>query len=445
MKNSHHGQSFAQRMRSLEILENLILESQDLICQALHHDLRKPRQEALIGEVGVTIEEIRLARRKLESWMRPKKACTPFALWPARSRIYSEPLGRVLIIGPWNYPFQLVVAPLIGALAAGNRAVLKPSELTPQTSRLLADLIGQAFSPDLVRVVEGGVPETTALLSENFDHIFFTGSTGVGKIVMQAAAKNLTPVSLELGGKSPVIVSPSANLALAARRIVWGKFYNAGQTCVAPDYLYVHQSVAQELLEKITREIRQQFGEDPQKSPSLGRIVNSRNWQRLTKLIQKEKTAHGGDTEETDLYIAPTILTGVTWDDPIMQEEIFGPILPILQYQTWEELLDAISSRPKPLAAYLFAEASADKNDFVEHLSFGGGCINDVLVHLGNPYLPFGGVGPSGIGHYHGEFSFRTFSHTKSVMHRSKFLDLSARYAPYNDKKLGFLKRLFGL
>ncbi len=444
---AHHesGQtkSLESRIHALSQLDRLIRENTDLICQALFADLRKPKQEALISEIAVTLEEIAVAKRNLKKWLRPKIGKAPLALWPSKSRLLYEPLGVVLIIGPWNYPFQLVFAPLVGAIAAGNCAILKPSELTPQTSQLITKLIGEYFSPDFLRVVLGGIPETTALLNLKFDHIFFTGSTPVGKIVMQAAAKNLVPVTLELGGKCPVIVCEDADLDLAARRIVWGKFYNAGQTCVAPDYLYVHESVAESLIENIKNCIRAQFGERSEESPDFARIVNSRNTERLAALIDKSKVVFGGRMDAQSNYVEPTLMAGVSWDDKVMGEEIFGPILPILTYKDLESLYAVIRSKPKPLAAYFFSRSVERQRAFTIGFSFGGGCINDVVVHLSNPYLPFGGVGDSGMGHYHGEDSFKTFSHAKSVMTRYSWLDLSARYAPYSEKKLSFLRRLF--
>lgn len=441
--DSGQTRSLQARLAALNRLDQLIRENTDLICQTLFEDLRKPKQEALVSEVAVTLEEIAVARKNLKKWMQPRCRYTPFALWPGKSRVFSEPLGVVLVIGPWNYPFQLIFAPLIGAIAAGNCAVLKPSELTPKTSEMIANLVSKYFPPDFLRVILGGIPETTALLGFKFDHIFFTGSTPVGKIVMQAAAKNLIPVTLELGGKSPVVVCEDADLDLAARRIVWGKFYNAGQTCVAPDYLYVHESVAASLTEKIASCIRAQFGEKPSESPDFARIVNSRNTQRLATMIDKSKVSVGGGFDLQSNYFEPTVMTNVTWDDKVMSEEIFGPILPILTFRDLAQLFAVVRSNPKPLAAYLFSRSNENHRSFVSELSFGGGCINDVIVHLGNPFLPFGGVGESGMGRYHGEDSFKTFSHMKSVMFRYGMLDLSARYAPYSEKKLSLLRRLF--
>lgn len=435
----------SSRIENLRRLEQMIRENSDEICRALHEDLRKPKQEALISEIAVTIEEIGIAIKYLKRWMRPKTVRSPLSLWPSTSRIFFEPLGVVLIIGPWNYPFQLLIAPLVGAIAAGNCAMVKPSEHTPQTSALVKKLIEDYFSPDLIHVETGGVPETTELLDLKFDHIFFTGSTAVGKIVMQAAAKNLVPVTLELGGKSPVIVCDDADLDLAARRIVWGKFYNAGQTCVAPDYLYVQEKIADELLEKVIAHVQAQFGEQPAQSNDFGRIINSRSTERLATLIDPEKIAIGGQVDIQQKYVAPTILRNVQWTDKIMTDEIFGPILPVLTFKELEETIKQIQARPKPLAAYLFSRSKELQQKFISNLRFGGGCINDVVVHLSNPYLPFGGVGGSGMGHYHGEASFKTFSHSKSIVFRTGWFDFSARYAPYSDKKLRLLKRIFGI
>lgn len=435
--------SLSSRLNALSTLEIMIRENMDQICQALAADMHKPKQEALFSEIAVTLEEIKVAQKSLSCWMRPKARKTPLALWPAKSRIVYEPRGVVLIIGPWNYPFQLLFAPLVGAIAAGNSAILKPSELAPQTSQLIKTLVAKYFPANFLHVVLGGIPETTGLLNLKFDHIFFTGSTSVGKVIMQAAAKNLVSVTLELGGKSPVIVCQDADLDLAARRIVWGKFYNAGQTCVAPDYLYVHASIAEQFIEKLKVHIRVQFGARPRESHDFARITNTRNTERLAKLLNKNKVTFGGEADIQANYIEPTLMKDVSWQDDIMSEEIFGPILPILTFTELNELFAVIQAKPKPLAAYFFSKSSEKQKSFVDRLSFGGACINDVVVHLGNPYLAFGGVGDSGMGNYHGEDSFKTFSHAKSVMYRYGLFDLSARYAPYSEKKIKFLRRLF--
>lgn len=435
--------SYQFRIDALNRLETLIKENHEQICKALYDDLRKPLQESMLSEIAVTLDEIHIAKKNLKKWMKPNRKQTPLVLWPAVSKTYSEPLGTVLIIGPWNYPFSLICTPLIGAIAAGNCAILKPSELTTHTAQIIAQLVEKYFDKQFIRVVQGGIPETTALLNLKFDHIFFTGSTSVGKIVMQAAAKNLVPVTLELGGKSPVIVHEDADLDLAARRIVWGKFYNAGQTCVAPDYLYAHKDVAHNLTEKIKERITYQFSQQPKSSPDLARILNLRNCERLIGLIDKNKVILGGDADVSENYFAPTLMNSVQWEDKIMSEEIFGPILPILTYSDLSDVYKLINSKPKPLAAYFFSKSKKLQKGFINTLRFGGGCINDVVVHLGNPHLPFGGVGDSGIGNYHAKNSFQTFSHSKSVMTRYSILDLSARYAPYSSKKLNWLKRLF--
>jgi aldehyde dehydrogenase (NAD+) len=444
-QESGQTKSRASRLDALHRLEKLIRENMDSICQALYEDLHKPKQEALISEVAVVLEELSVFKRRLKKWMRPKCVKSPLALWPSQSQVHFEPLGVVLIIGPWNYPFQLLFSPLIGALAAGNCAVLKPSELTPKTSHLIETLVKKYFNSDLLQVVLGGVPETTELLKLKFDHIFFTGSTPVGKIVMQAAAKNLVPVTLELGGKSPAIVCEDADLDLAARRIVWGKFYNAGQTCVAPDYVYVHESVADVFTQKVKTNIAAQFGANPVDSKDFARIVNVRNTERLASLLDPQKVVLGGRFDLQAKYFEPTVMQNVSCNDKIMGEEIFGPILPVLTYSNLNDAFKAIRSKPKPLAAYFFSQSQEKQKAFTSDLSFGGGCINDVVVHLSNPYLPFGGVGDSGMGHYHGEASFKTFSHAKSVMRRYGIFDLSARYAPSTDGKLKFLRWLFGI
>ncbi|MES3037028.1 MAG: aldehyde dehydrogenase [Bdellovibrionota bacterium] len=433
--------TYEYRIEALTKLDKLISENVDRICDALAADLSKPLQESLLAEVAVVLDEVRLTKKNLRKWIKPDSVSTPLSLWPSKSRIYQDPLGVVLIIGPWNYPFHLLMLPLVGAIAAGNCAMLKPSELTVHTSKLVTELISKYFPPEYVFVAEGGIPETTDLLNLKFDHIFFTGSTAVGKVVMAAAAKNLTPVTLELGGKSPVIVNDDADLDLAARRIVWGKFYNAGQTCVAPDYLYVHKNIAAQLQTKIKQTIEDQFGVNTKDSKSFARIVNSRNFQRLTKLVDKNKVVHGGQSDERSLFIEPTLIGNAQWNDEVMRDEIFGPILPILTFESLQEIYKTINSKPKPLAAYFFSRSKARQEEFLQTLHFGGGCINDLVVHLGNPHLPFGGVGESGTGSYHGKSSFLIFSHAKSVMIRSGWFDFSLRYAPYKEKNIKLLRK----
>lgn len=439
-----HTKSYEFRLRMLEQLEKLVTENVDAICDAIYADLRKPKQEALVSELAVTTEEIRIAKKKLKKWMKPQRATSPLVLIPSKSKIHYDPLGVVLIIGTWNYPFQIIMGPLVGAIAAGNCAVLKPSEFAEHTSRLTADLIKKYFPSEYITVVEGGVPETTALLNTKFNHIFFTGSTQVGRIIMQEAAKNLIPVTLELGGKSPTVVCDDADLDLAARRIVWGKFYNAGQTCICPDYLYVHESVSEKFLKRLKENIAIQFGENPKQSSSYARIINLKNHQRISRLVEKDKIYSGGNSQADDLYIEPTLMQG-DWESPIMQQEIFGPVLPVFTFRNLDDVFKIINSKPKPLSAYLFSESKENQKSFVENVYFGGGCVNDVVVHFGNPYAPFGGVGDSGFGSYHGRNSFYTFSHAKTIMYRSGLLDLDVRYAPYSEKKVKFLRRIFGI
>jgi aldehyde dehydrogenase (NAD+) len=436
---------YSFRLKQLESLEQMIRSHTPAICEALYKDLKKPQQEALLGEVSVLLTEIKYTKKKLKSWMREQKVSTPLTLWPGRSRIISEPLGTVLIIAPWNYPFNLALAPLIGAIAAGNCAILKPSELTPHTSTLLHQLISQSFDQDYICVVEGAIEETSALLQLDFDHIFFTGSTPVGKIIMKAAAENLTPVTLELGGKSPAFISRWADLELAAKRIVWGKFFNAGQTCVAPDYLYVDKKIAEKFQALLIKEIKVQFSEAPQTSKSLARIVNDKHFERLTKMMKEDEVFYGGTSDKNERYIEPTLLGPCHWDSASMQDEIFGPVLPILTYHSFEDAIGEVTKRAKPLSAYLFTQDRKESELMIKQLSCGGICVNDVLAHLSNHHLPFGGVGASGMGSYHGKKSFDTFSHQKSVLYRTKYLDLSARYAPYTQKGLKLIKWLFGL
>lgn len=430
------------RDRQLAALAEAVGNMEEEIFAALKEDLGKPAAEALSSEFAFVLEEIRFTRKHLKKWMQPKKLPTPPHLLPGKTFVHREPLGAALVIAPWNYPFQLALAPAVSALAAGNTVILKPSELAPATSALLKKLVESAFRPELFAVVEGGVPETTALLSLKFDHIFFTGSTKVGRIVYEAAAKNLTPVTLELGGKSPAIVAADADLALAARRIAWGRFANAGQTCVAPDYAYVHSSVAEEFLVKLEACVRDFYGDDPQKSHSYARIVNLQNLQRLDGLLSRERIRFGGVLSPRDKYLSPTVIYPATWQDPAMRDEIFGPILPVLPFEKVDDAFAEIRRHDKPLAAYVFTADKTLAKKFTETLSFGGGCVNDTVVHLSNPHAPFGGVGASGTGAYHGEKGFVTFSHEKTVLSRTRWLDLSVRYPPYTERKLSFMRKL---
>ncbi|MBF9282128.1 aldehyde dehydrogenase, partial [Staphylococcus epidermidis] len=400
--------------------------------------------EAYATEIGMLLKSIKLMRKELKNWSKTKQTDTPLYLFPTKSYIKKEPYGTVLIIGPFNYPVQLVFEPLIGAIAAGNTAIVKPSELTPHVAIVIKDIIEDTFDEAYVSVVEGGIEETQTLLSLPFDYMFFTGSEKVGKIVYEAAARKLIPVTLELGGKSPVIVDDTANIKVASERISFGKFTNAGQTCVAPDYILVQRKVKNDLIKALKKTITEFYGENIEKSPDFGRIVNQKHFNRLNDLIQihKDNVVFGGNSSKEDLYIEPTLLDNITNDNKIMKEEIFGPILPIITYDNFDEVLEIIQSKSKPLSLYLFSEDENMTHRVVEELSFGGGAINDTLMHLANPNLPFGGVGSSGIGQYHGKYSFDTFSHMKSYTFKSTRLESSLFFPPYKGK-FKYIKTFF--
>lgn len=429
------------RLRQLERLKTAIARYETRILEALQRDLRKPELEGYSTEVGYAYDSIGYVMKRLKQWAKPERVRTPLTHIGSSSYIYREPYGSALIIGPFNYPFLLVIDPLIGAISAGNAAIVKPSEYTPHVSGVLAEMLGEYFHPEYIRVMEGGQEVTSALIHAPLDFIFFTGSIQVGKIVMTAAAEHLVPVVLELGGKSPCIVDREADLELAAQRIVWGRFLNTGQTCVAPDYVLVHESVKAELIARMKTQITAFYGDDPQQSPDYGRIVSERHWNRLMGLLDSSKVAVGGTGEREDLYLAPTIMENVSWEDQVMQEEIFGPILPVLDYQDLDATLRNIGERPKPLALYVFTSNSGTERKVMESVSFGGGCINDTVMHLVSPYLPFGGVGSSGMGAYHGRYSFETFSHRKSVLKKSTRINLSFIYPPYTAGKLKLIRR----
>ena len=430
--NSGKTKDVSFRRQQLEKLKAAIKQKEAQIIAALHQDLRKPELEGYI-EMAV-LQDINYALKHLKSWTKPQKVKAPLNQFPASAYIYSEPLGNVLIIGPWNYPFSLMISPLIGAIAAGNCTILKPSELAPQTSQVLTELIQENFDPNYIAAIEGGVETSQALLAENFDHIFFTGGTKVGKIVMEAAAKNLTPVTLELGGKSPCIVDRNIDLKETAKRIAWGKFLNAGQTCIAPDYLLVNKQIKAELIAEIKQCVRDFYGDRPQASPDFARIINRRQFDRLSGLLSGVEIVLGGETDADDLYISPTLIEDPAFDSPLMAEEIFGPILPILEYDDLGSAIALINSRSKPLALYIFSKNKQLQERVLLNTSSGGVCINDTVMQVGVNELPFGGVGDSGIGAYHGKTSFDTFSHQKSVLKKSFRFDLNWRYAPYADK-----------
>jgi aldehyde dehydrogenase (NAD+) len=419
------------RLNKLKQLYDAIRRFEPDIMASLRADLNKSAFEAYATEIGYVLSELRSTIKRLPRWAKPERVRSGLAQFGSRSRIYREPYGVVLVMAPWNYPFQLAAAPLLGAVAAGNCAIVKPSELTPSVSEVFSRLIAETFEPEHVTVVQGDALTSAELLEERFDHIFFTGSSRVGSLVMQAAARHLTPVTLELGGKSPCIVTPSARLDLAARRIVWGKFTNAGQTCIAPDYIYAHASVADALIRLLQEEIERQFGPDPLANPELTRIISRNHWQRLMSLIDPAKTVYGGRGDEERLRIAPTLLHPVSREDPVMREEIFGPILPILTYESLDEVIAAIRAGDKPLALYVFSERKREQRLIIEQLSFGGGCINDTVFHYAHPGLPFGGVGKSGMGAYHGRHTFETFSHRKGVLEQTTRFDVPVRYHRY--------------
>lgn len=424
----------------LEKLKSLIIQNEELLYEAIYKDFGKSKFDTFTTEISFVLKDIDYYLKNLNTLSKPKKVKTNLANQLGKSRLYPEPLGCVLVIGAWNYPYQLSLSPIIAALAAGNCCILKPSEIAEHTMKVMAAIINENFPPEYLYVYEGGIDETTALLQLKFDSIFFTGSTKVGKIVYKAAAENLTPVTLELGGKSPVIVTKDADLNVAAKRIVWGKFLNAGQTCVAPDYLLVEETVQEQFLEMLRNYIKE-FQYSPG-SEQYTRIINQRNFQRLIKLIDKEKTYYGGTWNEDQLYIEPTLLIQVDWQDDVMQEEIFGPILPVISFTNFPMALNSILELEKPLSAYLFTNNAEEKENFLQKLSFGGGCINDVIMHLSNDYLPFGGVGHSGIGNYHGKYGFETFSHQKAVLEKTTWGEPNIKYPPYSEKKLSWIKKL---
>jgi aldehyde dehydrogenase (NAD+) len=435
--------SHAYRDLQLENLQRFVVDNEQLIIDALRADLGKSETEAVAMEIGMISSEIRLARKMLHKWMKPKKVSTPLLVQPGASYIYPEPLGVVLIIGPWNFPFQLTIIPLIGALAAGNCVVLKPSEVAPATSQLLARVLPNYLDQEGCTIVEGGVAETTALLDQHFDHILYTGNGAVGRIVMTAAAKNLTPVTLELGGKSPCIVDATTNLELAARRIAWGKFSNAGQSCIAPDYILVEHTVEKALLEQLKIAIHQFYGDNPQTSADYGRIINEHHFQRLMQMLPGSGDVYvGGESDEAKRYISPTIITNVPVNAPIMADEIFGPILPVIAVKNIDAAIAFVNARPKPLSLNIFSNSEEVRQDIIQNTSSGSVAINYPMMQAAVPALPFGGVGASGMGAYHGKFSFDTFTHFKAVLKKPIMLDLSMMYPPYSKLFLKMLRWL---
>lgn len=439
--NTGATRGVALRQLMLDKLERAILAHEGELLSALKEDLGKAAFEAYASELGIVLGELRFAKRHVERWAADQKRRSPLALFPATSRVVADPRGVVLIMSPWNYPVQLTLVPLISALAAGCTAVVKPSAYAGATSAAIGRLIASVFDPRLVAVVEGGRAENAALLEEKFDYIFFTGSTEVGKTVMTAAAKHLTPVTLELGGKSPVILCKDVDLPLAARRLAWGKFLNAGQTCVAPDHVYVPQELRDAFVAELGRQIEKLYGPDPLAGPDLPKIVNERHFERLCALLGSGRVAVGGRTDRSGRRIEPTVLLDVTEEDAVMAEEIFGPILPVLTYTNLDELVERQQAKPKPLALYLFTGNRGEERYLVERLPSGGVCVNDAVVHLASPRVPFGGVGESGMGSCHGRAGFDTFTHYRTVVRRGR-LDLPVRYPPYGGKKISLLKKL---
>ena len=441
--STHKTKDVDFRRRALRRLGDATRSAEDEIVAALERDLGKSRFEAYVSEIGVTLDDLRFIEKRTKKWSKPKRVRTPIAHFPAKSAIYPEPYGVSLIIAPWNYPFQLALSPLVGALAAGNTAIVKPSEIAPATAEVIARLAADTFDEEHVAVVRGGVEVSKALLERRHDHIFFTGGTRVGRIVMERAAKHLTPVTLELGGKSPAIIDESAKIETSARRLAWGKLLNAGQTCVAPDYALVHERIADSFVKALGAAFDSFVPGDDWRE-DYPKIVSDSHFERLRALAEEGETLYGGAIDEERRQIQPTLLGDVPKEATIMREEIFGPLLPVVPVADLDEAIGRVNAKEKPLALYYFGENAANRDRVLRETSFGGGCVNDTIVHLATSRLPFGGVGESGMGDYHGEASFRAFSHYRSVLRKSTLLDLPLRYPPYTAKKLSWIKRVIG-
>ncbi|PHK49497.1 aldehyde dehydrogenase [Staphylococcus edaphicus] len=441
---THATKDLKFRKKQLKLLSKSIKNHEEALLDAFQKDLGKNKVEAYATEIGFTLKNIKTARKELKNWAKKKQVNTPLYMFPTKSYIVKEPYGTVLIIGPFNYPFQLLIEPLIGAIAAGNTVMIKPSEFTPHVSDVVKNIIEDVFNPEYISICQGDADTTQSLIHLPFDYIFFTGSERVGRIVYQAASKNLIPVTLELGGKSPVIVDETANIKVASERISFGKFTNAGQTCVAPDYVLVNRKVKADLIKALKNTMTEFYGKDIQASPDFGRIVNQTHFDRLNHLlaVHQSEIAFGGHSDSTENYIAPTLLDGITFNDKIMEDEIFGPILPIITYDDFDEAIDLIHTKLKPLSLYLFSEDENATERILNEVSFGGGAINDTLMQLANPNLPFGGVGASGIGQYHGKYTFDTFSHDKSYIFKSTRLESSLLFPPYKGK-FKYIKTFF--
>lgn len=421
----------AFRKQALKKLKRVIEKREDDICNALYTDFKKPKFESLVSETQFVLAELKYILSNLDFWARPKKVAGSLGSFPSKDWIQYEPFGNVLVLSPWNYPFMLAISPLIGAVAAGNTVILKPSELSPATSKILKEVILESFEPSHVSVIEGGVKVSQELLSNKWDYIFFTGSTRVGKIVYESAARHLTPVTLELGGKNPCIVDDSAPISVAAKRITWGKLLNAGQTCLAPDYILVHNRVREKLMEEIKKTIHQFYGKDIEASPHLARIATKNQYERLKAMLKDENVIWGGQFNDDDQYIAPALVDSPAFDSSVMEDEIFGPIFPIYGYDEKEEIDSYISQFGKPLALYVFSKRRKFQKEMTQNYSFGGGVINDCVIHIANKNMPFGGVGNSGFGGYHGKHSFDLFSHKKSIIKKPFLFEIPVRYPPY--------------
>ena len=430
------------RIDCLKKMKQAILACQHKLNDALWADLHKPEFESYSGEVGFVLQELNIHLRGIKKWSKPKRVRSPLLHFISKSQIYPEPYGRVLIFSPWNFPFQLAFTPLVGAMAAGNCIMLKPSQHTPHTAAVMEEIIEQNFDPQYIAFFKGGREINNRLLDEKYDYIFFTGSPGVGKKIMEKASKDLTPVSLELGGKNPCIVHRDAHITFAAKRIAWGKFFNAGQSCVAPDYLLIHNEIKDKFLDKMVYFINSFYGKDPKNSDDYLRIVNRSNIERLQGLTTKGRIIAGGDSDLNEKYFAPTLIDDVQSDDPIMQNEVFGPILPVMSYDNIEEAVEIITQKPKPLTFYLFTNSRKLQEDLLKRISFGCACLNDTVKQYINPNLPFGGVGESGMGRYHGKKSFETFTNYKSVLRKTNLFDFTLRYPPYTKRKLSLIRRL---
>jgi aldehyde dehydrogenase (NAD+) len=440
--NANATKSVAFRIEQLKKLQRVLKANETLLYEAIYEDFKKSEFDTYSTELSFVYHDIKEAIKKVRKWSKPKRARTNFINFPAKSYVIPEPLGVTLVIGAWNYPYLLSLAPVVAAMTAGNTVVLKPSELPMRTSQAMAKIVNENFDSTYFHVVEGGIEETTALLAEKFDKIFFTGSVPVGKIIYQAAAKHLTPVTLELGGKSPAIITPNSNLKMTARRVVWAKFLNAGQTCISPDYILIEESIKEAFIDLVKAELKTAaYSTDNQ---NYVQIINARNVQRLAALIDSDKVILGGSYNEKDRHFEPTIMDNVSFDDAVMQEEIFGPIMPLISYTNLDAAIAKVKAYPKPLSLYVFTNDKNEQRKILNELSFGGGGVNEAVMHITNHHMPFGGVGESGIGSYHGESGFKTFSHNKSILDKPTWFELSLKFSPRSAKKLKWVKFLMG-